>query len=266
MNDDASRSADEPARCADCGTRHDTRYCPGCGLRAHPGRLTPRAVARDLGDRFSFERGIVYTIQEMALDPGGTVQRYLDGRRRRLVGPLAYVAIGMVVSLLTFRLPTAPVEGLVAWSLQTAPIREVVVLSGSQALAFTRLWAIAYEHPALPGLVISLLFAGFVRALFRARDINLAEAFVFSFYTFGQAFILQGAILGPARHLGGDTGPGLLSTLAPYLVMGGWAAGGYFGWQMANLVRGLLAVALSQLVFLLLLSAGLILLVRSFVP
>jgi hypothetical protein len=266
MNDEASRPTDGPTPCADCRTLHDARYCPGCGLRAHPGRLTLRAVARHVGERFSFERGILYTIQEMALDPGGTVQRYLAGRRRRLVGPIAYLAMGMVVSLLTFRLPTAPVEGLVAWTLQTAPAREVMVLSGSQALAFTRLWALAYEHPALPGLVISLLFAGFVRALFRARDINLAEAFVFAFYTFGQAFILQGAILGPARHLGADTGPGLLSTLAPYLVMAGWASGGFFGWQMANLARGLLAVVLSQLAFLLLLSAGLVLLVKSFVP
>lgn len=100
--DDADATpSGEPCRA--CGAAASGTYCTTCGTRLIPRRLTGAVLGRQFLDRvLNVESGLLRTLWDLTVDPGGTAQRYVDGQRALYVNPMGYFAFVATVSVLLF--------------------------------------------------------------------------------------------------------------------------------------------------------------------
>jgi hypothetical protein len=77
------------ARCANCGTALDDRYCPSCGqdVRPIPTRLLPLLKLFVL-HAIGAEGQVLPSIAQLLVHPGRLTRAYLDGQRARYVSPV----------------------------------------------------------------------------------------------------------------------------------------------------------------------------------
>jgi hypothetical protein len=235
-----------PARpCLNCGAPLAGPYCAACGQRHREGRLTLRSVAEDLVTRvLNFDRGLWPTIARLTRNPGAVIRDYIDGRRRRYVGPVAYLFFGGAVALLAFRFSE---------QMDTAWIQEVVsrytggpdpVFSARQGEAYRSFLHAARGSQSVLSLLMALPFALMVRGFFRRSGINVAEAAVFTLYTLGHFLVLY-AVLEPFLVLAGHRGVRMTVSLVLGCVIAGHAGMTFFGRRPWTAIRMALAYVLS---------------------
>lgn len=74
--------------CKSCGSEIHDKYCPHCGERLSR-RITARTALNDLLRGFTNgDRGVFFTIKELATRPGHMIVEYLGGRRVNHFRPL----------------------------------------------------------------------------------------------------------------------------------------------------------------------------------
>lgn len=100
-----------PTLCPACNRENTSEFCPECGENQHPKRFSIGTVIGDVPNAIvNFERGLPYTIRELALRPGKTVRGYLAGARSRHYRPLNFVFL--VGGLYTLFFSLANIQGV----------------------------------------------------------------------------------------------------------------------------------------------------------
>lgn len=98
------RVADPSAeRCHCCGNTFEGNYCPVCGQRKGPKRLTWSALRANVLDVWGLgSRSLPFTLWQLILRPGYFIGEYLNGRRQVSFPPvkmLVFVALAVLVIL-----------------------------------------------------------------------------------------------------------------------------------------------------------------------
>jgi len=87
--------------CQNCGVEGDQKYCPGCGQVLAMERISMHSLFDEAAHTFwHFEKGFLYTLKELAINPGTTQRRYLSGIRLRYQKPFSFFAISVTVCAL----------------------------------------------------------------------------------------------------------------------------------------------------------------------
>lgn len=82
--------------CQNCGAEGDQKYCPGCGQALQPERISMHSLLHEVAHTFwHFEKGFLYTLKELAINPGTTQRKYLSGIRLRYQKPFPLFAISV---------------------------------------------------------------------------------------------------------------------------------------------------------------------------
>ena len=80
--------------CQNCGAEGDQKYCPGCGQALQAERISMHSLLHEVAHTFwHFEKGFLYTLKELAINPGTTQRKYLSGIRLRYQKPFPLFAI-----------------------------------------------------------------------------------------------------------------------------------------------------------------------------
>jgi hypothetical protein len=241
-------------RCANCAADRAGAYCHSCGQRFLEDRLTTGVLAREITERFTFERGLLRTIRDMSLRPGFTIRQYVSGHRAGYVTPLTYVLFGAAAALLARSLYR---EQLSAWIRQQgAGIAETPLLTPGQAAAFSDVMVNLTQQTSFVGLALCLPFAAAVRVLFRRSGINFAEAAVFALFVGGQALLVQAVFATPLHLLAPRLNAYSLSAIVPFVAVGAIAAPGYFGRPVRSAVKAVVAGLCSYALFAVTVSAA----------
>lgn len=233
--------------CANCAAERVGAYCHSCGQRFREERLTVAVLAREITERFTFERGLLRTARDLSLRPGGTTRSYVDGQRAGYVTPLTYLLFGAGAALLARSLYRDQLSGWIRQ--QGAAVGESPLLTAEQAAAFSDVLVNLTSHTSLTGIALCLPFAAAVRVLFRRSGINFAEAAVFALFVCGQALLVQALLATPLYLLFPRMGAFNWSTVVPLLAVGAVAAAGYFGSPVRSALKAAAAVLFSYGVF-----------------
>lgn len=243
-NPDAMESTPAPARCLNCDSLWQGRFCQGCGQRRPLQPLTMPALTRDLVERIiNLEQGLVRTLWGLLVHPRQTIQAYLDGQRRTLSHPFALLAIVATLSVLSVSF-----YGDTFW----AAFRTTVAASAEQWLnpaqleRFKDFWVMLFGVLPYWMLIYSLPTALLLRALFPRQSVTVAELWVAVMYAIGLAIaidvpttlILIWADISMSVQM--NTTQALL-TLAQAWVLGRWLGRNTWGW-----IRIVLAILLSN--------------------
>ena len=90
--------------CKNCGHAVNNKYCPECGQKAFAERFTLKILAYEFIHGFyHVDHGILYTIKELAINPGQMLKDYLLGKRKKHFNPFSFILI--IAGVLSVFLP-----------------------------------------------------------------------------------------------------------------------------------------------------------------
>ena len=78
--------------CKNCERKVDGEFCGYCGQNSKVGRINAANFVSELSTSvFQINRGFFFTLKELSVRPGESINEYLNGRRKRHFKPIAYV-------------------------------------------------------------------------------------------------------------------------------------------------------------------------------
>lgn len=83
--------------CKNCNKEINSKYCPDCGQPINLKRIDGKYIIHEIGHVLHFERGILYTVSELTINPGQNIRKYLLENRSRLVKPIIFIIITSLI-------------------------------------------------------------------------------------------------------------------------------------------------------------------------
>jgi hypothetical protein len=215
---DATDSAGTAGACLNCESRLEAqqRFCGHCGQKAGRERLTMRDIAHDFVHLLTHaDHSIFSLVKDLAYRPGHVARDYIEGKRKKYFGPLAFLFI--TVGLASFMV-------LMAGAQFFTPVPDNVIANFLQ------------QHINLVIFLQVPLLAAVCALLFRGSRLNYAEHLILAAYTSGFRLLFLALIGVPIFYLA-DLAPVSRTTAPVYL--GLWLA--YFSYAAVQFYRGRVA-------------------------
>jgi hypothetical protein len=83
--------------CKNCNTEVNSKFCPDCGQLSSLKRINGHYIIHEIEHILHFERGILYTIKELLINPGQSIKSYLTENRNRLVKPIIFIIVTSLI-------------------------------------------------------------------------------------------------------------------------------------------------------------------------
>lgn len=251
-----SAPAAEAEVCPSCGAGVAGEFCGACGeRRLRPEHFSMRHFVREVwGEVFDLDSRAVRSVRLLFTQPGFLTLEALRGRRRPYVGALKmYLAVFAAVTVLS-PLLTAQAEQREqkadAFTAQFSRlVHAIAVYSGrSDADAKQAFTSAAVQHEGWLAILIPLLFAVFLFALFRRRrrwfGEHLMFAIHFATFNYGVGLILiipQLSVFRPGQAVTLAIGLATVAAMFAYTMVAvrrvyGGGRGAAAGWAVVLLV------------------------------
>jgi hypothetical protein len=80
--------------CKNCGNIAEGNFCNNCGQKTNLGRLDFSYLLREItGSVFQLHYGFFYTLKELFIAPGKSINEFLNGKRKKYFKPIPYLII-----------------------------------------------------------------------------------------------------------------------------------------------------------------------------
>lgn len=87
--------------CKHCKNVLQGAYCSYCGTPKQLQRINGTYILEEIGSVLNFNKGILFTIRELLLRPGKSVNTFIKSDRKRLIKPILFIIICSLVYTLT---------------------------------------------------------------------------------------------------------------------------------------------------------------------
>jgi hypothetical protein len=175
--------------CKNCLNEFNGEYCNACGQKIAD-RITFKHIWNQIAeDIFNVDKGLIYTIRELWINPGKTAADYIYGKRKNYYGPIKYLILWTAIFFI--------ISPLVAADRQTNSITKLVFNSNKpfsqENLAdFLGIYMeLLVRHMDLFYLGMVPFLALLSYYLFKKRGFSVTELLIPYLYLSGQmAFLL----------------------------------------------------------------------------
>lgn len=174
--------------CKNCGHKlnENAQYCDRCGQKVIKEPLSLKQIFTDLLHIITnLERGLLFTIKEMAIRPYHLINEYIEGKTKPFYGPLRFLILTVTLSVvvnISLGLYDQQQETIAGFLLDD---------TDTEAMERQRQFS---ETPKKYANVIPLLIIPFVSlmsyAFFQKRKLNYAEHLVMNAYLSGFTSLL----------------------------------------------------------------------------
>lgn len=219
--------------CSRCQQGFSSKFCPDCGKPKELPKINGRYILSEIGSVLNFERGILYTIREVLLQPGVSVRTFIREDRNRLVKPILFLilcslAYTVLQQWLNFE------DGYLDSSLE----------GDSTTLIIFR-WI--SENYGYSNILMAILIALWVRIFFRKSNYNFFEILILLCFLMGMGMLMFALL-------------GVLNKILPISLLGGgfflalfyisWGIGQFFpGKWWINFLKAFFSYFLGMLTF-----------------
>jgi hypothetical protein len=83
--------------CKNCNNEVNQNFCPNCGQPLKLKRIDGHYIAHEIEHVLHFERGILFTVKELFINPGQNIRDYISENRSRLVKPVIFIIITSLI-------------------------------------------------------------------------------------------------------------------------------------------------------------------------
>ena len=167
--------------CKNCDHRFTGNFCNHCGQATDTHRLTMHFIWHDLQHGlFHVDHGIFYTIKQLLIRPGQTIQEFIEGKRIRYFKPATFVVVLATLYGLLFHYFIHDVH-----EFESIHAREDVL----SAYGKVTQWITEHFAYATMLLIGSTTLSSFL--LFKKQGYNLAEHLVLNTFYRGLALVIN---------------------------------------------------------------------------
>lgn len=220
--------------CPNCNQSITENYCSNCGRAAQLPRINWPYIKNEIASVLSLDKGIFLTIRELVLRPGQNIRSFLQEDRNRLVKPVIFLILCSLVYSIAQRLLQFE-DGYIKYSSDEIDSYIFIIFEWIQ------------QNYGYTNILMSFLFAAWIKLLFRKNDINFFETLVLMFFVMAIGMLIY-SIFGiiesvtsyPVLHLGGVLG----------IAYSTWAIGQFFQpVKASNYFKSFLAYFLGMISF-----------------
>lgn len=158
--------------CKHCYFEGEGRYCYNCGEIYQPHRITIHSILHEAIHTFTHvDKGILYTLKNLALHPGTMQKKYFDGERKSNQKPfsLFFICASIAAIALHF-VNTAPAEGQTEFDVMKEH--------------FYKNYYVILQTMLLP------FYAFITWVIFYSKNFNYAEALVLFIYSLSFSLLI----------------------------------------------------------------------------
>lgn len=221
--------------CKNCSTEVTLNYCPNCGQPVSLKRINGHYIIHEIEHVLHFEKGILYTIRELLVNPGKNVRNFLSENRSRLVKPIIFIIVTSLVYTLInhfFHIKDGYVK-----------------FDGDAKSATASIFKWVQGHYGYSNIIMGVFIAFWLKLFFRKYDYNFYEILILLCFVMGMGmlFFAVFAIFQGITHI----------NTMPIAGVGGiayciWAIGQFFdGKRPVSYVKALASYLLGMMAFML---------------
>jgi Protein of unknown function (DUF3667) len=228
--------------CKNCKSEIDSKFCPDCGQPAQLKRIDGHYIAHEIEHVLHFERGILYTINELITKPGQNIRGYLSENRSRLVKPIVFIII------------TSLIYTLISHFFHIE--EEYISATGFGKSSIETIFKWMQSNYGYANIVTGVFIAIWLKLLFRKYGYNFFELLIMLCFVLGISMLIYAvfALAEGLLHYKLLSIAGLVGTI--YLV---WSIGNFFGAnKVGNYVKSLISILLGVItLYILIFATGL---------
>ena len=226
--------------CKSCNKEINSKFCPDCGQPTELKRINGHYIIHEIEHVLHFERGILYTIREIATNPGQNIQKYLSENRTRLVKPIIFIIITSLIYTILNHLFHIE-DGYVKYH----------EANGETPSAVGSMVKWVQEHYGYANIMMGVFIALWLKLFFRKYDYNFYEILIMLCFVMGMGMLIFSifVIIQGLTHLNVMTIAGVIGVA--YCV---WGIGQFYDKKKpSSYLKGLFAYILGMITFWILL-------------
>ncbi|MBK7477373.1 MAG: DUF3667 domain-containing protein [Haliscomenobacter sp.] len=150
--------------CKNCKTEVPLNYCPTCGHPKSLKRIDGQYLLDEIIGSLSFEKGFLFTIRELAVNPGKSIKDFLREDRTQLVRPIVFLIITSLIY--TFFNSLFHFED------------SYVKFSGNEASATLAIFKWVQENYGYANIIMAVFIGFWLKLLFRKYLFNFFEILI----------------------------------------------------------------------------------------
>jgi hypothetical protein len=219
--------------CKNCNTEIDSNYCPNCGQAKNLKRIDRHYIVHEIEHVLHFDRGILYTIRELVINPGQNIRIYLSDNRSRLIKPVVFIIL------------TSLIYTLISHFFHIKD--EYIKYDGFDNSAIGDILKWVQSHYGYANILIGIFIAFWLKVLFKKYGYNFYELLIMLCFVIGISMLIYSvfAIVEGILHFKLFKIAGTLGVL--YIV---WAIGNFFKErEIKNYVKALVSFLLGTITF-----------------
>lgn len=181
---------DHPKDCVNCGAAGMGTFCQVCAQPIAVKRITPKSVMREIAAKaFGFDNRFVRTVWHGFTKPGRVAATYIEGNRRRYLGPLSYFLLITTMYLLFVNLTDFDYT---AYTLSSISPEMRAEMENDGTVDIVVPMTIKFSQYTRTAYAVNALFLAFpIWLFFRKREkINLFESLSAALYISAQTILL----------------------------------------------------------------------------
>lgn len=207
-------------------------YCSNCGQPAQLKRIDGHYIIHEIEHVLHFEKGILFTIRELLLQPGKNVRDFFAENRSRLVKPVLFIVItSLIYSVISH-----------FFHIEDGYVNYAAAEKSSATVIFE--WI--QQHYGYANIIMGVFIALWVKLFFRKYDYNFFEILILLCFVMGMGMLIFSffALLQGVTHINMMQIAGLVGVV--YI---SWAIGQFFDQKPISYFKAFCAYLLGFITF-----------------
>lgn len=237
-----------PSLCINCGSEVSSAYCPSCGQRHPPKKISLLNLYHDFQSRvYGFDGMFPRTLRDLTIRPGKVATAYIAGNRVKYVGPVGYFFVMLTIFILLLGILDIDFYEL---SQASSPFGKTTTTQQQEegAQMVVKMFS---DNLRIFQFILIPLVAFWYKIFFRKSGYSYLEMMVPSFFFYGHLEIL-GIVNEVVFYFTGNTFNSLFFPLQ--FIYFGFASMDIFGKGIGNFSKGMLVFLFSFIVFIILIG------------
>ena len=165
--------------CKNCNSEVNSNYCPNCGQPKQLKRIDGHYIIHEIEHVLHFERGILYTIRELTINPGQNIRKYLSENRTRLVKPIIFIIITSLIYTILNHL----------FHIEDSYVKyEDSNGKGLSSVGIFVKWV--EEHYGYANIMMGVFIALWLKLFFKKNDFNFYEILIMLCFVMGMGMLI----------------------------------------------------------------------------
>ena len=221
--------------CKNCNTEVNSNFCSNCGQPTRLKRIDGKYIIHEIEHILHFERGILFTVKELFLNPGQNIKNYLSENRSRLVKPIIFIILTSLIYSITINI---------------FHIEEQYIKfdgEGDKLATTKKIFLWIQGHYGYANIIMGLFIAFWTKLFFKKYKYNFFEILIVLCFVMGIAMLIFSlfAMFEGITNLKISQIGGIMGVIYCF-----WAIGQFFGKnKIFNYVKALFAYILGMITF-----------------